>query len=78
MSEISERMLLAGTLAIAKNRGVSEKSDKFYDLDDWRWCQDDARASYLAMEAERQREETENERQIAWLRDSAATLKSGS
>jgi hypothetical protein len=78
MSEISERMLLAGTLAIAQNCGVSEKSDKFYNFDDWRWCQDDARASYLAMEAERQREEAENERRIAWLRDSAAKIKGGS
>jgi hypothetical protein len=43
MSEISERMLLAGTLAIAKNRGVSEKDKEFYIVDDWRWCQDDAR-----------------------------------
>jgi hypothetical protein len=76
MSEISERMLLAGTLAIAKNRGVSEKDKEFYNLDDWRWCQDDARASYLAMEAERQREEAENERRIAWLRDSAAKIRS--
>jgi hypothetical protein len=76
MSEISERMLLAGTLAIAQNRGVSEKDKEFYNVDDWRWCQDDARASYLAMEAERQREATENERQIAWLRDSAAKIRS--